>query len=185
MESICSNAFAHRFIKLGGRPRFSQDSILDRPTSAAGRLFRAFSSEGSGLIQFFEKASSREKSSVDFLHHLSSLQVAESILFIFNRIVVKERFAGDDGSPQSGGEAFQKARVQCCAGNEKLATKTALLAGNGVIFVHAAEASEEALLGLIRKEDGTAVEVLKKVGLDLREIRFEVERRISHHIDYC
>ncbi|MGA1844016.1 MAG: ATP-dependent Clp protease ATP-binding subunit [bacterium] len=40
--------------------------------------------------------------------------------------------------------------------------------------------TEHILLGLIRKEDGTAVEVLKKVGLDLREIRFEVERRISH-----
>ena len=39
--------------------------------------------------------------------------------------------------------------------------------------------TEHILLGLIRKEDGTAVEILKKLGLDLQEIRFEVERRIS------
>ena len=41
--------------------------------------------------------------------------------------------------------------------------------------------TEHILLGLIRKEDGTAVEALKKLGLDLKEIRFEVERRISRH----
>ena len=41
--------------------------------------------------------------------------------------------------------------------------------------------TEHILLGLIRKEDGTAVEIMKKLGLDLKEIRFEVERRISRH----
>lgn len=38
--------------------------------------------------------------------------------------------------------------------------------------------TEHILLGLIRKEDGTAVEILKNIGLDLKEIHFEVERRI-------
>ena len=42
--------------------------------------------------------------------------------------------------------------------------------------------TEHILLGLIKKEDTTAVKILREYNLELDEIRFEIERRISRQI---
>ncbi|MGA1875301.1 MAG: ATP-dependent Clp protease ATP-binding subunit [bacterium] len=60
------------------------------------------------------------------------------------------------------------------------ARKTIVLAREEAIRLgHAYLGTEHILLGLIKKDDNTAVKILREYNLELDEVRFEVERRIT------
>ena len=65
------------------------------------------------------------------------------------------------------------------------ARRTIILARQEALRLgHACLDTEHLLLGLITKGDGSAVRIIQNLGLDIKELHYEVEKKISKSYDH-